>query len=177
MSNIEKNVKQPCTQVVWFCFFITNSCSKTMWRHFAYSCILVGREVNTMAMRVPYLWLKKRGARKAKIHQPWDEKPMLISVCVLSANTKTLQLPMFKSCVPMFTNWLEQTDVSRLVTIMHTSRLPTCTYGHEQNWYLHTSVTVIYTRWLVIYIMFSIHSPSNRFIWSQENKSIWKACM
>ena len=35
-------------------------CSRAMpsWRHFACSCILMGREVNTMAMRVPYLWLK-----------------------------------------------------------------------------------------------------------------------
>ena len=33
--------------VVWFCFFITKSCSKTMpsWHHFACTCFSVGREV------------------------------------------------------------------------------------------------------------------------------------
>ena len=32
-------------EVVWFCFFITKRCTKTMplWRHFACSCILVGK--------------------------------------------------------------------------------------------------------------------------------------
>ena len=30
-----------------------------LWRHFACSCFLVGREVNTIVTRVPYLWLKK----------------------------------------------------------------------------------------------------------------------
>ena len=53
---------------VWFCFFITQHCSKTMpsWCHFACRYILVGREVNTIVMRVPYLWLKKRGGETGK---------------------------------------------------------------------------------------------------------------
>ena len=54
--------------VGWFCFFIPKRSSKTMllWRHFACSCFLEGREVNTIATKVPYLWLKKRGCEKGK---------------------------------------------------------------------------------------------------------------
>ena len=54
--------------VVWFCFFITYRCSKTtlLWRQFAYSYILRKREVNTIAMRVCYLFPKKRGGEKGE---------------------------------------------------------------------------------------------------------------
>ena len=54
--------------VVTFSFFITFRCSKTtlLWRHFACSCILVGRKVNTIATRVRYLCPKKRGVEKGK---------------------------------------------------------------------------------------------------------------
>ena len=86
-------------EVVWFSFFITKRCSKTMLlcHHFACSCFLVGREeVNNIATRVPYLWLKKEWVRKAKMHRPSNDKRTLILVCVLSKvlskNTKTKQL-------------------------------------------------------------------------------------
>ena len=53
---------------IWFYFFISKCCRKTMpsWRHFACSCFLVRLEVNTIATRVPYLWLKMRGRQKGK---------------------------------------------------------------------------------------------------------------
>ena len=63
--------------VIWFWFFITKPFSKTMpsWHYFACSCILVGREVNTIATRVSLPVNKKReGLRKAKAQQPLDEK-------------------------------------------------------------------------------------------------------
>ena len=50
------------------------------WCHFAWSCIIVGREVNTIPTRVRYLCPKKRGLRKEKEHQPSDKEWTLILI-------------------------------------------------------------------------------------------------
>ena len=69
-------------------FFITKYCSKTMpsWCHFACSCFLVGREVNTIALRVWPVTKKERG---------WERQQTLILVWVLSINTKTDECAFF----------------------------------------------------------------------------------
>ena len=55
--------------VVWLCLLSTYRCRETApsWSHFACSCILGKKDVNTMATRVCYLWPKKRGIEKVEM--------------------------------------------------------------------------------------------------------------
>ena len=69
-------------KVVTFCFFITYRCSKTtlLWHHFAWSWILVVKEVNTIATRGQPVPPQKEVLRKVKGHQPSDEEWTLILI-------------------------------------------------------------------------------------------------
>ena len=78
----QKKSRETVGYCVTFCFFITYRCSKTtlLWHHFAWSWILVVKEVNTIATRGQPVPPQKEVLRKVKGHQPSDEEWTLILI-------------------------------------------------------------------------------------------------